>query len=114
MSVFGRHILALAKNDGKAFDLNMMPSQTPKFSATELHGKSVEFKITQNGKLIQNTGKLRATQDASGLKVALFFAEINHQTGQILGTSLVLTSDDLTKLSKNPPGSKIEYSLNAA
>jgi hypothetical protein len=86
------------------------------FTVADLKGKSVEFRIPLNEKIVDNIGKMKpeldAVQDDRGfIKVAITFGEMAPDRSGVFGTRFLIPAEYVSQIIKNPSGSEYEFSF---
>lgn len=84
------------------------------FTAAELKGKSVQFRVPlEQGGILEGIGKFDAVQDGRGyIQVAIDYVKIQHNAAE--ATKVYIPVEEGGKIVRNPPKSQCEFSFIAA
>ncbi len=84
------------------------------FTAADLNGKSVAFRAPlEQGGIAAGDGQLQAAQDKRGwIRVVIIHVQMTAQGA--VGGKIFVPVEAASKIVRNPPGSKCEFSFIAA
>lgn len=81
------------------------------YTAAELNNKSVNFRVPlEQGGILEGEGRLKAVQNPQGLiRVAIDYVHIDKDVAT--GTRVFIPQEAYSKIMRNPPASKCEFSV---